>query len=408
MEKNKISIITVVKNGMPFLKETLDSIKNQTFSNWELLVIDANSIDGSLELIESYNDIIESISQLGYDCYLKQHPDKNNHLSSFDSIHIEENHPLMYGMCRKFRNTTFRDFKLFSPNRSLALSAFDITNGSLVYFSDQTTPDMKIATAVRISSSIPIIFEPVIYQGHLFVDGGVMRRLPIDAFPEIETDSSMLAFLLQTDYEKVTPETIEKMGLGSYARHVFRTMIKLTQDLDIVERAKRKGLNVVSFGKFRNISSVSAINFHLSETQKVGMYHSGYLAVREYLYFNRIVNTLHHDGNEMSCASPRCLDDGPDTKHCAWLDRMYAVALQRDIHQEEMKSSSIFHVSDPYIILNLILFLTLLASLSVIVIQTRNAFHAMLLSKYSGIRTFVSRFTLFIAHHSKNNNVVLL
>lgn len=320
----------------------------------------------------------------------------------------EENHPLMYGMCRKFRNTTFRDFKLFSPNRSLALSAFDITNGSLVYFSDQTTPDMKIATAVRISSSIPIIFEPVIYQGHLFVDGGVMRRLPIDAFPEIETDSSMLAFLLQTDYVKVTPETIEKMGLGSYARHVFRTMIKLTQDLDMVERAKRKGLNVISFGKFRNISSVSAINFHLSETQKVGMYHSGYLAVRQYLYSNRIVNTLHHDGNEMSCASPRCLDDGPDTKHCAWLDRMYAVALQRDIHQEEMKSSSIFHVSDPYIILNLILFLTLLASLSVILIQTRNAFHAMLLSKYSGIRTFVSRFTLFIAHHSKNNNVVLL
>ena len=45
-----------LKNGMPFLKETLDSIKNQTFSNWELLIIDANSIDGSLELIKSYNE----------------------------------------------------------------------------------------------------------------------------------------------------------------------------------------------------------------------------------------------------------------------------------------------------------------------------------------------------------------
>lgn len=53
---NSISIIMPLKNGMPFLKETLDSIKNQTFSNWELLVIDANSIDGSLELIKSYNE----------------------------------------------------------------------------------------------------------------------------------------------------------------------------------------------------------------------------------------------------------------------------------------------------------------------------------------------------------------
>ena len=33
----------------------------------------------------------------------------------------EESNPLMYGMCRKFRNTTFRDFKLFSPNRSCQL-----------------------------------------------------------------------------------------------------------------------------------------------------------------------------------------------------------------------------------------------------------------------------------------------
>ena len=53
---NSVSIIMPLKNGMPFLKETLDSIKNQTFSNWELLIIDANSIDGSLELIKSYNE----------------------------------------------------------------------------------------------------------------------------------------------------------------------------------------------------------------------------------------------------------------------------------------------------------------------------------------------------------------
>ncbi len=53
---NSVSIIMPLKNGMPFLEETLDSIKNQTFSNWELLIIDANSIDGSLELIKSYNE----------------------------------------------------------------------------------------------------------------------------------------------------------------------------------------------------------------------------------------------------------------------------------------------------------------------------------------------------------------
>lgn len=51
-----VSIIMPLKNGMPHLKETLDSIKNQTYQEWELLIIDANSDDGSLELINSYNE----------------------------------------------------------------------------------------------------------------------------------------------------------------------------------------------------------------------------------------------------------------------------------------------------------------------------------------------------------------
>ena len=49
----------------------------------------------------------------------------------------------------------------------------------LVYFNAVTTPNMAISKGIRISSSIPIIFEPVEYDGHLFVDGGLGRRLPV-------------------------------------------------------------------------------------------------------------------------------------------------------------------------------------------------------------------------------------
>ena len=296
--------------------------------------------------------------------------------------------PLIYGMCAKFRNTTFRDLRDFSPQRSLALSAFDITNGSLVYFSDHTTPDMKISTAVRISSSIPIIFEPVEYDGHLFVDGGVMRRLPIDAFPNIKTNSSMLAFLLQNDYERITPITIKNMGFGAYAKNVLRTLVKLTQDLDLVERAKRNGLGVVSFGSYRNISSISAINFHLTETQKVGMYHSGYVAVRSYLYSNR--KSLFQEGRkEIPCGSPRCLGSGPSTEQCAWLDQMYRIALRQDNYQKTLDGYSLkfFNSLDPRITLNLTIFILVLIFLSMIVNQLRNGFHATLIRRYSGIHT---------------------
>lgn len=45
-----IDVLMPVKNGMPFLAEAIDSIRNQTFSDWRLLVLDHGSSDGSLEL----------------------------------------------------------------------------------------------------------------------------------------------------------------------------------------------------------------------------------------------------------------------------------------------------------------------------------------------------------------------
>lgn len=52
---NKISIIMPVFNSLSFLKKTIESVKSQTYKNWELIIIDDNSTDGSRNyLIEKY------------------------------------------------------------------------------------------------------------------------------------------------------------------------------------------------------------------------------------------------------------------------------------------------------------------------------------------------------------------
>ena len=48
----KISIITVVKNGMPHLKDCIKSIKNQTYQNIEHIVVYTNSNDGTLNFLK--------------------------------------------------------------------------------------------------------------------------------------------------------------------------------------------------------------------------------------------------------------------------------------------------------------------------------------------------------------------
>ena len=51
-----VSIIMNCHNGESFLKQSIDSIINQSFKNWELIFFDNVSDDNSLEIVESFND----------------------------------------------------------------------------------------------------------------------------------------------------------------------------------------------------------------------------------------------------------------------------------------------------------------------------------------------------------------
>jgi len=47
-------VLLPVKNGLPYLRESIESIQQQTFSDWRLFILDHASTDGSLELADRY------------------------------------------------------------------------------------------------------------------------------------------------------------------------------------------------------------------------------------------------------------------------------------------------------------------------------------------------------------------
>ncbi len=53
-----ISIITVVFNAKEDLEKTIRSIQKQTFTDFEYIVIDGGSTDGTLDVINQYNNVI--------------------------------------------------------------------------------------------------------------------------------------------------------------------------------------------------------------------------------------------------------------------------------------------------------------------------------------------------------------
>lgn len=58
-----VSIITPVYNSEKFIKDTIESVINQTYKDWELILVDDCSIDNSKELINRY---IQKDSRIKY------------------------------------------------------------------------------------------------------------------------------------------------------------------------------------------------------------------------------------------------------------------------------------------------------------------------------------------------------
>lgn len=64
MEQELVSIIIPVYNAERFIKETIDSIIQQTYKNWELLLVDDCSKDTSANIIKEYIDKDERIKYI--------------------------------------------------------------------------------------------------------------------------------------------------------------------------------------------------------------------------------------------------------------------------------------------------------------------------------------------------------
>lgn len=49
---NLVSVYMTVKNGYPFIQDSIDSIRSQTYKNWEMVVVDDGSADETTEYLK--------------------------------------------------------------------------------------------------------------------------------------------------------------------------------------------------------------------------------------------------------------------------------------------------------------------------------------------------------------------
>lgn len=68
-QKDLISIIMPCFNSEQYLPQTIESVIAQTYKNWELLIVDDGSKDGSVEIIEQYQKKCDQVHLLSKNNY---------------------------------------------------------------------------------------------------------------------------------------------------------------------------------------------------------------------------------------------------------------------------------------------------------------------------------------------------
>ena len=74
----------------------------------------------------------------------------------------------------KNKAVTFKDI-----NKDLIIITTDLTNFTCKEFSRFTTPDYEIATAIRISCTMPGLMKPIEYENNVLVDGDLQKSMPM-------------------------------------------------------------------------------------------------------------------------------------------------------------------------------------------------------------------------------------
>ena len=120
---------------------------------------------------------------------------------------------------RKFYGTDYKKgenptVKFKDLDKNLVIITTDLTNFSCREFSKAETPDFEVATAVRISSSMPGLMTTIKYENSELVDGDLQKSWPLWKLSKTLSNSKdrILEFRLEGDYDKNGKNAIDYLN----------------------------------------------------------------------------------------------------------------------------------------------------------------------------------------------------
>ncbi|HEV7473006.1 MAG TPA: patatin-like phospholipase family protein [Pyrinomonadaceae bacterium] len=190
---------------------------------------------------------------------------------------------------------TFRDLvEKYADRHFKRLYVFgtNLTQQAVQKFSYETTPEVAVADAVRISMSIPFFFEARYYEQNgsndAYCDGGVLNNYPIDTFDEqhteVDPDSGQQMLHRTPNQETLGFHFVDPSqpaspinSLRSFTGGVIDALLDI-QDILLKTNPGDERRSV-----FINDLGVKFTDFELSDQTKRALIDQGRIATAEYL-----------------------------------------------------------------------------------------------------------------------------
>ena len=143
--------------------------------------------------------------------------------------------------------------------KTLICSVYNFTDSKLEYLSLETYPDLSCIDALLMSSAIPIIFSPFIFNDKQYIDSGIVDNFPVECIYAQSTN--ILGINTSSDFKKWDVKNIIDY---------FYKILNIGRVIYIENKNYDDKMNSINLNF--NLNS----NFSVSRTEKADMFISGY------------------------------------------------------------------------------------------------------------------------------------
>lgn len=240
IENKKIDILMATYNGEKYLAEQLDSIINQTYHNWNLLIRDDNSTDRTLEIIQDYQKKDNRIKLLkdnkgnlgivkNFEELLKNSESEFIMFSDQDDIWVKNKLDMYLKMIEKIKNKGFMihsDAILFDKNKSNILKDTFISKKAINKGLENVFFNYFVQGAtILISKEIKNFILP--FPKEVYLHDRYIHLISELFFERIFVNKALIYYRQHGDNQIGAKNTIRELLLKRYFDERDRQLIKI-------------------------------------------------------------------------------------------------------------------------------------------------------------------------------------